>query len=343
MLNLDCIINIGSWQFSYVTKIMINESADSFTRTATIIMPQKWYENTAFNLFQQVKIGDPVKIQLGYYPNLVTRFVGYISKRVPNSPMEVYCEDESFIYKQRILDPVSQTDTTLHRFISAVYGRANIYDAFRKIGNWRVQKSTTFLKVLENLRSTFGISAFWDDNGELHIDQQLGELSPLKGSFYYDTDFANIIDLSNMTFQDAAEFNQVVHGVSMQDTLVDNKPIGPLEIYCYYDTFGNIQNTPFYNGYGNINTFKIPYLTLKELTNLCENRLKGLNYTGYRGTFKTFGEPVIKVNDDVQIINKKVTEMQGRYRVRSVNTTYGVNEGYRQNIEVSKKTGEVVI
>ena len=344
MLQLNCKIEIGLWSFSYVTNITINESIDNFTRTATIILPQKWYENTAFNLFREVKIGDPVTIKLGYYPNLETRFKGYVSKRVPNSPLEIYCECESFKYKQRILEPVSQDDTTLHRFISAVYGRANIYDPFRKIGNWRVKKSTTFLKVLDELRSTFGTSAYWDDSGQLNIDDQLNEISVLKASFYYDTEFANIIDLSSMYFQDAAEFNQVVYGISTQDALKpDGKPIDPIEIYSYYDVLGNIQSTPFYNGFGNINTFKIPYLTAADLTKLCESRLKNLNYTGYSGDFKTFGEPVIKVNDDIQIINKKQAEMEGRYRVRSVMTDFGINEGYRQTIQVARKTGEVVI
>ena len=343
MLTPNCKIKIGNLPvFTYVTDILISEAADMFTRTANIILPQKFYDNSLNNLFELVKIGDRVEIQTGYYPNIETRFKGYISKRVPNSPMEIQCEDESFLYKQKILDPLTQEDTTLGRFIATIYtGKTDIFEPTRKIGSWRIANSTTFLKVLDNLRQTFGLSAFWDDAGTLYIDNQFKELSALKGVFNYDTTTANIIDISNMNYQEAAEFSQVVKGISQQETLdAQGNPIEAIEIYSYYDVLGNIKTVDIFEGTGNINEFIFPYLTRSELKVLTENKLKNLNFTGYRGDFKTFGEPVIHVNDDVEIHNDKQKEMQGRYRVKSVDISFGL-EGYRQTIQVAKKTGEV--
>jgi len=346
MLTLNCKITIGVYEFTYVTELTISESSDMFSRTAHIVLPQRFYNNSINNIFEIFKIGDPVEIQIGYYPNIQTRFKGYVSKRVPNSPVEIHCEDESFKYKQEILKPITQTDTTLGKFISAIYtGKTDIYEPTRKIGTWRIGNYTTFLKVLDNLRQTFGLSAFWDYNGTLYIDEQLKTFSAVKGLFYYDTAQANMIDISSLNFQEAAEFKQVVKGTSQQEAVdAQGKPIDPIEIISFYNTLGKIQtvDADLFNGYGNVNNFKIPYLTKAALTTLCETKLKTINFTGYRGDFKTFGEPVIRVNDDLEIHNDKQKEMQGRYRVKSVNTSFGINEGYRQTIQVAQKTGDVI-
>ena len=53
------------------------------------------------------------------------------------------------------------------------------------------------------------------------------------------------------------------------------------------------------------------------------------------------GEPLITVNDDCVIINKRSPEMEGRFRVKAVTTHFSYNEGYKQEIEISRKTGEV--
>lgn len=352
MLTLSCKITIQTKTdeliFNYVNEIVIDQNADNFTRTAFIKLPQKFFQNTTKNLFEQIEIGQAVKIEIGYYPNFTTRFNGYISKRVPNSPIEIYCEDESFKYKQKFIEPITLTNTTLGAFIDATYGTGEkeIFKPDTKIGTWQVSKLITFLGVLDELRKTFGVSAFWFNDGVLHINQQLGTFSKLVGSFYYDNrDKANIISLANMTYQDATEFSQVVQGVSEQATTdVKGKPNPAIKVFSFYDTDGNIQTQTAddYKGQGNINVFSVKYLTKSELTALTEKRLENLNFTGFRGSFLTFGEPVVNVNDDVQIINNRQTEMNGRYRVKAVKITYGVSSGYRQEIEISKKTGEIV-
>lgn len=348
MLELQCNIIVGSWSFNYVTDLRIDEVIDKFTRTAFIRLPQRFYDDSSYDLFDTIGIGDNVVISLGYYPNLELRFTGYVSKRVPNSPLDIYCEDESWKYKQKILDPVTLEDTTIGEFIKAVYPGTlapdSVFDPTRKIGTWRVAQSTTFLKVLDTLRTTFGTSAYWDNFGRLYIDRQFGINSALAGNFFYDDNRrANIISLSNMTYQDAKEFSQVVRGVSQSDQVdANNKPLPPVTVFSFYNDAGVITSTPEYTGDGNINMMKIPYLTYTELKKLTESRLKNLNFTGFRGSFMTFGEPLVNINDDVQIINERQKEMNGRYRVRGLNTTFGVN-GYRQQIEVSKKVGIIDI
>jgi hypothetical protein len=52
--------------------------------------------------------------------------------------------------------------------------------------------------------------------------------------------------------------------------------------------------------------YNFPYpnaLTVEELIPLCYNDLKRYNYTGYEGSFTTFGTPTVKIGDHIKIIN----------------------------------------
>ena len=97
-------------EYNYVCDLSIEKSSQNLTNTAKIVIPRKLtYESgkplspsnqslqdnisyPASNTTDKTKYvvgadaifkrGDAVKIQLGFYPNLVTRFVGYISTNI---------------------------------------------------------------------------------------------------------------------------------------------------------------------------------------------------------------------------------------------------------------------
>ena len=99
MIRLNCEIIIGKYRFTYVNQVTINKSYDTFTDTATIVMPNK-FKDTNDNLLEIFNEGDAVEIKLGYYPDLTTRFKGYLVKKVPNSPAVFECEDEAYKLKK---------------------------------------------------------------------------------------------------------------------------------------------------------------------------------------------------------------------------------------------------
>lgn len=71
-----------------------------------------------------------------------------------------------------------------------------------------------------------------------------------------------------------------------------------------------------------------------ELKQMGEERLRRFYYEGYRGTFKTFGEPFVKHGDIVVIRDKVLTEREGSYFVKSVKREFGFDVGYRQELEL---------
>ena len=73
--------------------------------------------------------------------------------------------------------------------------------------------------------------------------------------------------------------------------------------------------------------------TIKELAVKAENELRKYYYTGLRGKFVTFGFPFVQVANYINVIDPILPERNGRYVVKSVKYTGGV-DGLRQEIEL---------
>lgn len=73
--------------------------------------------------------------------------------------------------------------------------------------------------------------------------------------------------------------------------------------------------------------------TTDELAQLAANELRKYYYTGLKGKFVTFGIPYVKHGDNVDILDDIMPERNGRYKVKGVRYTGGVN-GLRQEIEL---------
>lgn len=73
--------------------------------------------------------------------------------------------------------------------------------------------------------------------------------------------------------------------------------------------------------------------TTDQLAKLAENELRKYYYTGLKGKFTTFGIPYVKHGDNVDILDTILPERNGRYKVKGVTYTGGV-DGLRQEIEL---------
>ena len=73
--------------------------------------------------------------------------------------------------------------------------------------------------------------------------------------------------------------------------------------------------------------------TTDQLAALATNELKKYYYTGFKGKFVTFGIPFIQVGNYINILDPVLPERNGRYVVKAVKYTGGVN-GLRQEIEL---------
>jgi len=88
---------------------------------------------------------------------------------------------------------------------------------------------------------------------------------------------------------------------------------------------------------GERRTFTFPFAkTEAELTQLATEELKKYYYSGFKGSFTTFGFPYVVFGDNAQLVNKLLPEQDGLYKIKAVEYSGGVG-GLRQKITLDYK------
>lgn len=301
--------------FPFINECRIGDSFDTLTGGATLVLPQNIkYQNR--NIYEGsdplVMRGDKVKIEAGYFPKQKVLFEGYISKISNNIPIEIQCEDEMFLLKQKISPNLSFEDVNLRTLMARVLVNTN--QPFRAInanlGMVRIQEASIG-KVLNTLRDKYGLYSFIRD----------GVL--LVGLPYYPDDaieqtilFERQIIENNMQYLRSEDVKVKVKGVLISGATQQEISVG--------DEMGDLRTVFQYSG------------TLDELRRLCNSYLEQMNYTGWYGKFTTFLEPRMRHGDYVRLVSYKLPERNGTYLIKSVDTTFGINGG-RQIVELERR------
>ena len=79
-----------------------------------------------------------------------------------------------------------------------------------------------------------------------------------------------------------------------------------------------------------------------KLKELGKQELRKFMYTGYSGTFTTFGLPSVRHGDEVKIKDSKMPERDGGYLVKGVKKNFGV-DGFRQEISLHLKLDQFTV
>lgn len=319
MFRLISKITIANKSFDYVSDVNISSSWRDFTDRASIRIPNRFLKNGetivggSDNVFKR---GDKVKIELAYFDgkspetSLNECFTGYISKIKAGSPFEIQCEDEMFLLKQKTVSR-SWRSVTLKELIDDLVTEIPSEVVSAELGSFKITR-VNVVQVLDELKKTYGLTSFVR-KGKLFVGV------PYTGTGKeHEFDFQKNIITSNLEFQRDDDVKISVKGISM---LSNNKKI---EITTG-DPDGDGRTLTFYN------------LTETELKNSCDREISKLKFTGYRGTFTTFGFPKVEHGDTVSLVDKKFPERSGKYFVESVVTDFGVN-GFRQTIKLGAKS-----
>jgi len=354
----DIRVNTGTkiYKWDYAHKITINKSWDTFTDTAIIELPSNISTKDRKKIYDEIKEGQQVTIKLGYYPYLKTRFEGYVIRVEPKSTLKIYCEDLGYLLKRRsiknfstIIDPKKPNDTasnvSLNELITSIISNAELNDEITfetgdapNVGTWLIEGASV-MQAIHQLKSKYGIYT-WFKDGVLKVG--LPYTPGLDGKrIDGDTDIPrhrfqfnwNIINHGDLKWQRDFELDVISHA---QATNSEGKT---LHAYAYYDERkpGEIiiqSEKP----YGYVNDFKLSgrnNYTQAQINQWAIDRLPNLYYTGFRGSFSTFGEPAVEHGDIAVLIDKKIPDRNGAYLIKSVEITSGV-DGYRQKISLDR-------
>jgi hypothetical protein len=298
--------------FDYVTEVEIKSSWKNLTDTATIRLPRKLKLNN--ELIQDViKKGHIVTIQLGYAPDLVTEFTGYVSGIKATVPVEIMCEDEMWKWKQTTITK-SWTSVTLKELVSYLCAQVGfkgpqvVLDA--NLGGFIIDGASA-AKVLKEVKSTYGLISYFR-NGSLHV------------GFAYPTEYATV----NYHFQKNVIDNDLEY-LTKDDAKIKVKAISiaPDNVKTEVelgDEDGEQRTLHFYN------------LDAVELKARATAELGKLKVDGYRGSIISFGLPVAKHGDVADVKDELYPERAGKYFIDEANLVFGVG-GFRREIQIGVK------
>ncbi|MDB4497831.1 hypothetical protein N9251_00655 [Gammaproteobacteria bacterium] len=104
MYTINWNIKIGKYKLKSVDSIEIERNVQKLADTAKIEIPNTVL-NSSLELEKQIKVGDPISIQLGYNGHYRTEFEGFIqSINTDASVLKLECDDLLYLYKVPVID-----------------------------------------------------------------------------------------------------------------------------------------------------------------------------------------------------------------------------------------------
>lgn len=338
MLRLSSLIQIGSQEFDFTNNIQAEESWEDFTDLCSIVIPNKFrykdkpiINNKTPAGDSVFKRGDAVKIFVGYFPNRELVYQGFVSRVIPDAPLTIECQDAMWKLKQTnfkisfekrlladLLDEITK-DKDGARIIE--------FEAIdTALGQFRINQASA-VQILEEIKSKYSIFSYVED-GILKVG--LPHLETVDDARKHNFNFQKNVIGSDLEYLRADDVNIAIKLVNLTK---DNKKV---ERYVLFDLNGNItvvNDKP--NDY-ELRTLHFYETSTADMIEAGKRKLPDLIYEGYRGSFTTFGEPVVKHGDVVVLKDNRYPERDGEYFARRVTRMFGM-DGYRQVIELDTK------
>lgn len=310
MLRLTNDIEIGAYKLAGVVSVEIESSWEMLTDSCKITLPSSIRHDEKFiNLAESglIKKGDLVSVALGYDGSNDLVFEGFVHEVQAGSPLTVVCQDYMWLLKQ---DPQNRSYKTLEleQLLNDILPQEVIFQAVgRSLGQFRLTKATPAM-VLQELKKAYYLHS-WFRGNKLYSGLSYWAETSKEHLFRFGE---NIIEEgTELTFKKAEETRIKVRAISM---LPDNTK---LEVEVG-DSEGDLRTLHFYN------------LDEAELKKTAEQKIEGLRYDGYQGSFLTFGQPMVQHGDIVKIEDPQYNRA-GKYLVKKVVRSFS-DQGYRQNI-----------
>lgn len=314
-------ISIGKISFDSINRVDISSTWRRFTQTARVWLPKAMYyqkegkRHPVKNIRDFIKVGDRVKIELGYNGMLVTEFEGYVAYSPKLTiPYEIECEDEMWKLKQKEVN-VSMGDASVKEIIQAVAPGYAIECADEYYGDFSLLK-TTPVKVFDELKQTSGIHTFFRGNrlivGKPYSDPEIDK-TVKKYVFGH-----NILN-NTLTYRDSEEVNVKVYGSSLQAD-------------------GTIIRAEAGNDGGNVIRREIPGRTKEQLDKDVELiQEEERNFSRYVGTITSFGFPFVKHGMVVNVVDDLYEKGRDtKHYIEEVNVWCSPEEGYRRMVKLGR-------
>ncbi|WP_286491294.1 late control protein [Empedobacter brevis] len=318
---LESKIKIAGYEFNTITSVEITKSVDELTDTAIITMPAQFkVRQNGILMFtdEAIKVGDPVTITLGYerfYRGV--EFRGFVSKVNPKIPIEIHCEDATWLLKRKNINKAWNKPVQLKEILQEV-----VKDTFIKLADnipeMQIDKfiiqNANANKVLQKLKSEYGLSIYLNDNEELYVGLQ--QLNNIHQEVAYDLNY-NLVE-NNLEYKTEESRKIKVR-------------------YTYIDKKNKKKTVEFGDDDGEIRTFHTSIISDEaKLKEMAKAELVKLKYEGFSGNVKSFLIPFATRGMTAKLINKVKPKQEGKYYINKVVTTFS-DQGARRQTYITNK------
>lgn len=307
--------------------------------------------------------GDKISIQAGYWyndaqdsqvQNVRLLFTGYISKVFSKMPITLECEDEMWILKQVMAPDKVWGNVSVQKVIQDCVAGTGITVSTKSttkiefnIGTF-FTKGETVAQVLARLKNVYKIGCYLKD-GVIRLGYPTYYPEDVQfPANPYQFHFQKNIISDNLEYQRKDDIlisctAESTYTEKLTSTTKDGHKrtsTKKLMVFLRADKSGNIVSKKITNTSqipqnegGQRVTFFFPFAkTTTELTELAKNELIKKYYTGFRGSFTTFGIPYIPFGDNIIIRDPVLPDRDGTYKIKAVQYMGGVGIGIRQTL-----------
>lgn len=317
MLRLTSSIQIGEYQFLGVTDLNVTSTWDNLTDRCWMTFPRKtaWESRSlATGANPILRRSLPVRVSLGYDNEIEEMFRGNVRDISAKVPVDVVCEDDMYTLKAAQARTLSYRNATLSQLLADILDGLVDYEvtADREFGPLRISNATP-AQILSKLRDDYFVRSFFR-GGKLYAG--LAYVPNLQSEHIIRFE-RSVIDADQLEYRRAEDVKILLKGIVV-------RPDNSREEYTAGDEDGEERTFYYYN------------ISATDVQEQLEREIERLKYDGYRGSFTTFGRPIIRHGDIVELRDSIFPEREGRYLVKQVDTEFG-QQGYRQTCEIESR------
>ncbi len=315
-------ITIGDAQFVRAQEVVVEKSSDILEDTAVIKIPataRLLQSNKAITVrtAQQFKVGDKVSILLSYKGVFKkVEFQGYVKKINPTQPLEIECEDATWLLRRKNVNK-SWKSTTLKDVLQEIVKGTGVELSADvppiTFSPFYIQNSDAAF-ALQKLKDEYGLAVYFQEDGKLYAGlaytQSTGTVKyALNGKY------VNVIDANSLKWHTKDDVKIKIKAVSIhQDNTRTEVEFG--------DKDGALRTIHLYN-----------VKNKSELEKLAKKELERVKFDGYKGDIKTFLIPEAIPGMEAIIEDVNFPERSGVYYVESVKTTFNTS-GVRRTVKL---------
>ena len=315
-------IRIDGVVFPLITSVSVKMDVGQLVNTATIELPATAFKRRLAQV-SNIRRGQRVEIRLGYDGKNNLEFDGYVNRRTDkDNGLSVECEDAMFLFRQTTMKNQEFAEPSMKQLLEKVVQEVNKNGDSPKITistnmNYKYEKfvfqNASAFDVLKKIQEETKAHIYLDTDNVLHVEPQYIEKASRTVRYSFQQNICR--DGLSLTWKDTKE-NPLI--VEVEGSGKVNGKMAK-EIVTAGETGGDRIKE------------KIRGITdRKTLQGIADDMYNARNYTGFEGSFEGWLIPCITAGDFAEITDDEDESRNGKYYVKSVETTFDSGGGKRK-------------